>query len=70
MMSNSDKRSQTDDTERLKRSQYARQQGISYRTALRWWRAGALKGYQAPTGTRIITEGETPPATRPEKVAV
>jgi predicted site-specific integrase-resolvase len=54
----------------MKLSQYARQQGISYRTALRWWRAGAIKGYQAPTGTIIVTEGVTPPAKRPEKVAV
>jgi putative resolvase len=54
----------------MKLSQYARQQGISYRTALRWWRAGAIKGYQAPTGTIIVTEGETQPAMRSEKVAI
>lgn len=53
----------------MKLSQYARQQGISYRTALRWFRAGAIKGYQAPTGTIIVDEGETRP-TRPEKVAI
>ena len=29
-------------------SQYAKQQGISYRTDLRWFRDGAIKGYQAP----------------------
>lgn len=54
----------------MKLSQYAKQQGISYRTALRWWRAGAINGYQAPTGTIIVTEGEIPPAARPEKVAI
>lgn len=54
----------------MKLSQYAKQQGISYRTALRWFRAGAIKGYQAPTGTIVVTEGEPPPATRPEKVAI
>jgi putative resolvase len=53
----------------MKLSQYAQQQGISYRPALRWFRAGAIKGYQAPTGTIIVTEGETAPA-RPEKVAI
>jgi putative resolvase len=54
----------------MKLSQYAKQQGISYRTALRWFRAGAIKGYQAPTGTIVVTEGEPSPATRPEKVAI
>jgi predicted site-specific integrase-resolvase len=44
----------------MKLSQYAKQQGISYRTALRWWRAGQIKGYQAPSGTIIVTEGEKP----------
>jgi predicted site-specific integrase-resolvase len=56
--------------EHVKLSRYAKQQGISYRTALRWWRSGAIKGYQAPSGTIIVTEGETQPATRPEKVAI
>ena len=53
----------------MKLSQYARQQGISYRTALRWFRDGTIKGYQAPTGTIIVTEGEKPSA-HPEKVAI
>src|SRR3981081_741701 len=56
-------------TSPMKLSQYAKQQGISYRTALRWFRAGTIKGYQAPTGTIIVTEGETP-AHPYEKVAV
>lgn len=46
----------------MKLSQYAKQQGISYRTALRWFRAGTIKGYQAPTGTIIVTVGEDTPA--------
>ena len=54
----------------MKLSQYAKQQGISYRTALRWFRAGTIKGYQAPTGTIIVTEGEMPSPARPEKVAI
>jgi len=35
----------------MKLSQYAKQQGISYRTAFRWWQAGQIKGYQALSGT-------------------
>jgi predicted site-specific integrase-resolvase len=30
----------------MKLSQYAKQQGISYRTASRWFRTGTIKGYQ------------------------
>src|SRR5260370_4388691 len=54
----------------MKLSQYAKQQGISYRTALRWFRAGTIKGYQAPTGTIIVTEGQTAPVATQEKVAI
>jgi predicted site-specific integrase-resolvase len=57
----------------MKLSQYAKQQGIRYRTALRWFRAGTIRGSQAPTGTLIVTEGERAPAApsvRPEKVAI
>jgi predicted site-specific integrase-resolvase len=42
----------------MKLSQYAKQQGISYRTALRWFKSGMIKGYQAPSGTIIITTDE------------
>ena len=42
----------------MKLSQYAKQQGISYRTALRWFRDGTIQGYQAPSGTIIVTERE------------
>jgi len=44
----------------MKLSQYAKQQGISYRTALRWFRDGTIQGYQAPSGTIIVTEQEKP----------
>src|SRR6266516_4943099 len=53
----------------MKLSQYAKQQGISYRTALRWFRSGTIKGYQAPTGTIIVTEGEKP-SVHLEKVTI
>jgi putative resolvase len=52
----------------MKLSQYAKQQGISYRTALRWWQAGQIKGYQAPSGTIIVSPEE--PITTTEKVAI
>ncbi len=68
-MSNVDKCVHVCYTSSMKLSQYAKQQGISYRTALRWFRAGAIKGYQAPSGTIIVTEGEKLPLTA-EKVAI
>ena len=52
----------------MKLSQYAKQQGISYRTAFRWWQAGQIKGYQAPSGTIIVTTEE--PTTKVEKIAI
>ncbi len=42
----------------MKLSQYAKQQGIRYRTALRWFHSGTIQGYQAPTGTIIVQEDE------------
>jgi putative resolvase len=53
----------------MKLSQYARQQGISYSTALRWWHQGMIRGYQAPSGT-IIVETETTSHAREERVAI
>lgn len=52
----------------MKLSQYAKQQGISYRTALRWFRDGTIKGYQAPSGTIIVIERE--PVVAAQKVAI
>jgi predicted site-specific integrase-resolvase len=42
----------------MKRSEYAKQRGISYRTAFRWWQAEQIPGYryQAATGTLIVVE--------------
>jgi len=53
----------------MKLSQFAKQQGISYSTALRWWKAGAIRGYQAPSGT-IIVEAEGMPARNEQRVAI
>lgn len=40
----------------MKLSTYAKQVGVSYRTAMRWFKAGRIAGYQMPSGTIIITE--------------
>lgn len=40
----------------MKLSDYAKQAGVSYRTAWRWWKAGKLAGYQTASGTIIIQE--------------
>jgi putative resolvase len=55
----------------MKLIDYARLQGISYRTAWRWYKAGKIAGQQMDTGTILVTE---PVAVReapaPAKVAV
>ena len=53
----------------MKVSQYAKQQGISYSTALRWWHQGVIRGCQAPSGT-IIVETEGKQAALVERVAI
>jgi predicted site-specific integrase-resolvase len=40
----------------MKLSHYAKQVGISYETAWKWYKAGRIRGYQMDTGTIIITE--------------
>jgi len=40
----------------MKLSTYARSLGISYRTALRWFKSGKIAGFQADTGTIIVME--------------
>jgi putative resolvase len=44
----------------MKLSEYARQIGITYKTAYRMWKAGQLDAYQLPTGTIIVREAPTP----------
>jgi len=39
-------------------SQYAKKVGVTYRIAFRWWQNGQIKGYQLPSGTIVVTEGE------------
>jgi putative resolvase len=46
----------------MRLSQYAKQMGVSNKTAFRWWKAGKLDAYQLDTGTVIVRE----PAQQPE----
>ena len=40
----------------MKLSQYAKQVGVSYKTAYRWYRAGSLDAYQTDTGIIIVRD--------------
>jgi predicted site-specific integrase-resolvase len=40
----------------MKLSVYAKQVGVTYKTAYQWWKAGQLDAYQLPTGTIIVRE--------------
>jgi len=53
-------------------SAYALSLGVSYRTAWRWFKAGKVAGFQADTGTIIVTEPivETVPATANQKTVI
>jgi len=44
---------------RMKLSDYAKQVGVTYKTAWQWWKAGHLDAYQLPTGTIIVREPQT-----------
>ena len=56
----------------MKLSVYAREVGISYRTAFRWFKSGKIQGRQMDTGTILITEptGEISAPEHPLKVAI
>jgi putative resolvase len=56
----------------MKLSAYARSLGVSYRTAWRGFKAGKVAGFQADTGTIIVTEPivETVPATANQKTVI
>ena len=40
----------------MRLSQYAKQMNVSYKTAVRWWRAGRLDAYQLDTCTIIVCD--------------
>src|SRR5215472_631580 len=44
----------------MKLSVYAKQVGVTYKTAWQWWKAGQLDAYQLPTGTVIVREPIAP----------
>jgi predicted site-specific integrase-resolvase len=44
----------------MKLSTYARQIGITYKTAYRMFKRGELDAYQLPTGTIVVNEPESP----------
>lgn len=52
----------------MKLNDYAKKQGISYRTAWQWFKDGKLKGIQMDTGTIIIDDSND--QSKPIKVAV
>jgi predicted site-specific integrase-resolvase len=43
----------------MKLSDYAKQVGVTYKTAWQWWKAGQLDAYQLPSGTIIVREPQT-----------
>jgi predicted site-specific integrase-resolvase len=55
----------------MKLSEYARQMGVRYETAWRWFRDGKIQGRRIGPRTIIITEGqETPTVAGPQRVAI
>jgi putative resolvase len=54
----------------MKLSQYAKKVGVTYRTAFRWWQNGDIKGYQLPSGTIVVTEGEERQESRAGQVVI
>jgi predicted site-specific integrase-resolvase len=49
---------------------YARQQGVSYRTAWRWWKAGRLPSHPMDTGTILIETEPPAPGNTKQQVAI
>lgn len=58
----------------MKLSDYAKQMGVRYETAWRWYRDGKIQGRRVGPRTIIITEGqegqEAPTAPAPQRVAI
>jgi putative resolvase len=55
----------------MKLSDYAKQMGVRYETAWRWYRDGKIQGRRVGPRTIIITEGqEAPGAPAPQQVAI
>lgn len=54
----------------MKLSDYAKQMGVRYETAWRWFRDGKIQGRRIGPHTIIITEGHEEPAAEPQRVAI
>ena len=54
----------------MKLSEYAKQQGVRYETAWRWFKDGKIKGLRVGEHTIMIDEGLAPLATAKQKVAI
>ena len=54
----------------MKLKEYARQQGVSYRTAWRWGKAGKLPGRQMDTGTILVETAPASASTPSQRVAI
>ena len=52
----------------MKLSDWAKKEGISYKTAWRLWKAGELNAHQLPTGTVIVLEDKE--TKLPDKVSI
>lgn len=54
----------------MKLSEYAKQQGVRYETAWRWFQEGKIKGHRVGAHTIMIDEGLETPKTTVQKVAI
>jgi predicted site-specific integrase-resolvase len=55
----------------MKLADYAKQMGVRYETAWRWYRDGKIQGRRVGAHTIIITEGQaSPEETQPARVAI
>jgi predicted site-specific integrase-resolvase len=46
------------------------ERGVTYRTAFRCWQNGQIMGYQLPSGTIVVTEGEERKTVQHGQVAI
>jgi putative resolvase len=54
----------------MKLSAYARQIGVTYKTAHRWWKSGKLDAYQLASGTIVVRQSEQTTSQRAEHVGL
>lgn len=54
----------------MKLSDYAKQQGVRYETAWRWFNSGKIKGHRVGAHTIMVDEGIEQPSSPIQKVAV